>query len=159
MSALLDVATLTLFVLAASIWVGGLVTLVVVSRVTNRTLSTADRVATFRGIGRVYGPLGGAALLVALVLGLVLTLAQPAGVVFWLACVVALCLLAVTVIGMIQARAMTRLRWAARHEQAGGETSQRIARAGRRAAVLRAGIGFLTLVLVVLGSTLALATA
>jgi len=154
-SSVLDVATRTLFVVAVSTWVGGLVTLVVVARITSHTLSDADRVATFRGIGRVYGPIGGVALIIALVLGFVLNPAQPTGGVFWLACVVALCLIVVTIIGVVQARAMTRLRWAARNEPADSEAGRRIARAGRRAGVLRGGIGVLTLALVVLGSVLA----
>jgi uncharacterized membrane protein len=152
----LHVVVVTVFVLATSIWVGGLVTLPVVAFVTSRTLSAADRVATFRGIGRLYGPVGGSALIVALALGFVLARARVGDLAFWLACAVTVCVLTVTVIGVLQARAMTRLRSSARDEPATGDVTDRIARSGRRAAVLRGGIVVLTLALVVLGSTLTL---
>jgi hypothetical protein len=152
----LDVVVVTLFMLATSIWVGGLVTLPVVAFVTSHTLSAADRVATFRGIGRLYGPIGGSALIVALGLGLVLARGKIGNLTFWLTCAVTFCVLAVTVIGVLQARAMTRLRSSDRTEPHTSDVTDRVARSRHRAAVLRGGIAVLTLALVVLGSTLTL---
>lgn len=155
MSAVSEIAVRVVFLLATSIWVGGLVVVAVVAQVTHRTLSTADRVATFRGIGRLYGPFAGCALVIALGLGLFLVRGQWHGGLFVLTCVVAGCLLAVTAIGVVQARAMTRLR----SEESdlpvvSAATGIRIVRGGRRAAILRGGIGILTLALIVLGSVL-----
>jgi uncharacterized membrane protein len=152
----LHVVVVTVFVLATSTWVGGLVTLPIVAYVTSRMLSPADRVATFRGIGRVYGPIGAGALIVALALGFVLARGRLSSLAFWLACAIAACVLGVTVVGVLQARAMTRLRSSARDEPPASDVGDRIARSSRRAAALRGGIVVLTLVLVVLGSTLTL---
>lgn len=154
MTATAEVALRTLFVIATSIWIGGLAVLLVIARVTSSTLSPADRIATFRRVGRVYGPIGGGCLVVALILGAVLTGGSTASATFGLACIVAACLLAVTLIGVVQARAMTRLRAAAR-EECSTSTTRRIARAGRRATMLRTAIAVLTLILVVLGAALA----
>lgn len=57
---------------AASIWVGGFVTIVVVIRVARRRLDPAGRVAFFRDLGRIWGAVSGSALLVALATGAVL---------------------------------------------------------------------------------------
>lgn len=155
MAAVADVIIRTIFVIAASVWIGGLAVLPVIARVTSGTLSPADRIATFRRIGRVYGPIGGVCLVVALVLGAVLAGGSIPSTAFGLACIVAACLLAVTLVGVLQARAMTHLRSSARDESSTSETSRRVARAGQRATILRTALVVLTLTLVVLGSVLA----
>jgi hypothetical protein len=53
-------ASLTaVLVLAAAVWIGGLVAMFVVARVAQATLGAAERVAFFRSLGRVYGLVGG----------------------------------------------------------------------------------------------------
>lgn len=128
MTHVVEVSVLVLFMLAASTWIGGLVALVVVARVSSRVLSSADRIATFRGIGRWYGPIAGAALLTALGLGYVLSLGQPRTMAFGLTTVTAASLILVTVIGVVQARAMTRLRRAALGESAGSAARAKVHR-------------------------------
>jgi hypothetical protein len=66
-------ASLTaVLVLAAAVWIGGLVAMFVVARVAQATLGAAERVAFFRSLGRVYGLVGGVALTAALASGAVL---------------------------------------------------------------------------------------
>lgn len=150
----LAVGLVTIFVLAASVWVGGLVTLLVVARAT-RTLSASDRVRTFRAIGRAYGPIGAGALAISLALGMVLTWNEPRDLLLTVTAVVAAGLVVVTAVGVVQARAMTRLRRDALDDPADAPLAARVRRGARRAGVSRASIGVLTLLLVVLGSALA----
>lgn len=140
-------------VMATAIWVGGLVTIFVVSRVASRTLEPAQRIEFFRTLGRTYGIVGSTALLVALSTGALLLDGHPWDGLMVAAALVAGALLAATAAGMAQARAMTRLRRRAM-AQAGGELDAPVRRGARIAAALRAGIGLLTLALVVLGAAL-----
>ena len=96
--------------LAMAVWIGGLVAIFVVARVSRATLGPAQRVAFFRGLGRAYGLAGGVALTAALGSGAILASAyrwdgQPIA-----SAVLAAGLMAVTVAGVAQARRMTRLR-------------------------------------------------
>ena len=137
--------------LAASIWVGGLVAIFIVARVASATLEPAPRVAFFRRLGRVYGIVGSAALLVALVSGAILLGDHPWDGLLIATAIVAAGLLAASVAGMAQARAMTRLR-----QRAFGspELGDRVRRGAALAAALRGLIAALTLALVVLAAAL-----
>ncbi len=156
---LLDAVLTTVLVLATSIWVGGLVAIMVVARIATRTLDPAARVALFRGVGRVYGVVGTAALAVGYVAGGVLVRDESWGPLLVATVVVALALAAVLAVGVVQARRMTRLR--RRTLEAGGDTAdvgrlpEQVRRGAVRAAVLRGGIGGLTLALLVLGVAIA----
>ena len=138
--------------LAASIWVGGLVAIFVVARAASATLEPAQRVAFFRGLGRRYGIVGSVALLVALLSGAIMLDGHPWDGLLVAAVVVAAALLAATAAGMAQARAMTRLR--RRALEAPG-LEPRVRRQARVAAGLRGAIAVLTLALLVLGAALA----
>ena len=97
--------------LAASVWVGSLVCLALVTNSARKVLDGPSQVALFRAIGRRYGIVGTAALLVAIGCGL--ALAWPPST--WSAtteAAVALSgvLVLATTAGMVQARAMTALR-------------------------------------------------
>jgi uncharacterized membrane protein len=143
-----------LHALAASIWVGGLVAILVVSRAATATLEAAQRIALFRSVGRSYGIVGSVALLVALASGALLLRHHPWEALLAAAAILAALLLAVLAAGMAQARAMTRLR-----RRALADPSSRLDAQVRKGAVLatalRAAIGALTLALVVLGAALA----
>jgi hypothetical protein len=76
----------------------------VVATVARATLGTADRVAFFRGLGRAYGLVGGAALTVALACGAVLAAAHRWDGQLTASTMVAAALVAVTVAGMVQGR-------------------------------------------------------
>ena len=104
------VVLLGVFMLAASIWVGGYVAIVVVARVATRTLQPAQRVAFFRGLGRIYAIVGCGALVVALGTGAALLGDRAWGGAVVVTAAVAAALVLSTLVGMAQARRMTRLR-------------------------------------------------
>ena len=139
--------------LAASIWIGGFVAIGVVAKVARTQLEPAQCVAFFRHLGRTYLRVGGAALAVALVCGGVLLASGPWTTAKSVAVAVGVCLAAVTIAGVLQARAMTLLR----QEQLRNPNAwlgARIRRQETRAMVLRAGIGFLTIALLVVATSI-----
>ncbi len=150
-----DTVLAGLLVLATSIWVGGLVAIMIVARVATRALDPAARVALFRGLGRVYGVVGTAALALAYAAGGVLVRDRSWGPLLVTTVLVAAALAAVLAVGMVQARRMTGLR--RRSLDAGGDPAQvgEVRRGAVRAAALRAAIGVLSLVLLALGVAVA----
>ena len=145
--------TILVFVelLAASIWIGGFVAIGVVAKFARAQLEPAQRVAFFRHLGRTYLRVGGAALAVALVCGGVLLAGGPWTTAKSAAVVLGLCLAAVTVAGVLQARAMTA------SAKSSCATRTRCLAAGSnvqetRATVLRAAIGLLTIALLVVAA-------
>jgi uncharacterized membrane protein len=146
---------LGVFALAAAIWVGGYVAIAVVARVATRTLPPAQRVALFRGLGRSFGVVGGVALLVALGTGAGLLNDRSWDATLTVTTVVAGALIVATVIGVVQARQMTRLRRTALGRPEDPVLAGRVAQGARRASVLRTVIGLLSLTLIALGSLLA----
>jgi hypothetical protein len=148
------VLVFTAFV-AGAVWVGGFVAIAVVARVAGAQLEPAVRVAFFRALGRSYGRVGGLALVVALACGALLLADHPWDGTVLAALVVAGALVLVTAAGVAQARGMTRLRARALDEPGDAELAQRVRAGARRAGVLRAAIGVLSLVLVALAAGLA----
>jgi uncharacterized membrane protein len=136
---------------SAAIWIGGLVAIFVVARAASATLEQAQRIAFFQALGRAYGIVGGAALLVALISGAILLDDHPWDGLLTAAAIVAAALLVATAAGVAQARAMTRLR---RSALASAAPAGRIRRGAILAAALRGAIAILTLALVVLGAAL-----
>ncbi len=151
----LDTALLAVFIVATSIWVGGLVNITIVARVARRTLSPADRVAFFRGLGRVHGMVGSGALLVALITGGVLLRHHGWDGLVIAAVVLTGALLAASVVGMAQARRMTVLRRSLTDGSGGAALQAQVARGARSAIVLRVLITVLTLAMVIVGAALA----
>lgn len=153
-----QVALVTVFVVASSVWVGGSAVIVVVVRAARRTLAPAERVELFRALGRGYGIVGGIALALALGTGAVLVSDHPWDGPLIATAVVAGSLVIATAVGVVQARRMTRLRRAALQQPQDGAVRDGMAGAVRRgartAAVLRTAIAVLTLALVVLGALL-----
>ncbi|HEX5114627.1 MAG TPA: hypothetical protein VFW65_05460 [Pseudonocardiaceae bacterium] len=148
-------ALVGVLVLAAAVWVGGFVALVVVTRVAKRVLGSAERVAFFRALGRRYNLVCGPALLVALAAGAVLIAGREWTGPLVATVAVAGLLVVATVVGVLQARRMTRLRWRALADTHDPTLADRVRRAARRATLLRAGIGALSLALLALGALLA----
>jgi len=146
-----ETALRIVLVLAASVWVGGLVTLAVVARVASRTVGAADRVAFFRSLGRSYGAVGGLALAGALVAGALLVVDRPWSGLLATTGAVAASLVIVTVAGVTQARRMTRLRQRAVSEPSTPRLRLELHRGSVTAAMLRGVIAALTVALVVLG--------
>lgn len=147
MSAPLQAVLVGLLVLAASVWLGGFVMLMIVNRASRAALEDAPRIALFRQVGRTFLPLAMLAMLVALVTGGVLLGTRP-----WDGLATALVVLVAAVIvatglGVRQARAMSRLRRRALADQ--GALSTRVETGARHATALRTLIGLLVLALYV----------
>ncbi|MEP6953817.1 MAG: hypothetical protein ABI950_07135 [Solirubrobacteraceae bacterium] len=133
-------------------WVGGFVALVVVARVSRDQLEPAVRVRLFRAIGRCYGFVAGSSLAIALVCGVILLADHGWDSVATGALGLALVLVLSTAAGVRQARGMTRLRERAIEEPDAQQLLKQLARGARRAAILRATIGALSLALVALAA-------
>ncbi|MEO9223333.1 MAG: hypothetical protein ABI251_16470 [Mycobacteriaceae bacterium] len=151
----LDTVLLAVFVLATSVWVGGLVTITIVAQVARRTLGPADSVAFFRGLGRVHGMVGSGALLLALITGAVLLRHHGWDGLVIAAVVLTIALLAASVIGMAQARRMTVLRRSLTERSGDAALQAQVARGAHSAIVLRVLITVLTLAMVIVGAALA----
>lgn len=137
--------------LGASIWVGSLVCLAVVSVAAKETLDGQSRVALFRRIGRLYGLIGSASLLTAIGAGIVLAWppADIDGTLAWVFGLAAL-LVASAAAGMAQARLMTRNRQALLTTPDDRATAELVRRGAALAGALRAWLVLLTLVIVAL---------
>ena len=140
---------------AASIWVGSLVCLAVVSVAANQALDGRSRVALFRHVGRLYGMVGMGALLIAI--GASLALAWPPSdmdaaiaALFTLAGV----LVAATFAGMAQARRMTVHRQRLLARPGDRDAIDRVRRGARVASALRGSLALITLAIVVVGAHL-----
>lgn len=134
-----------LLVLGASVWLGGFVLLILVSRASRQQLEDGARVALFRQVGREFLPVAATAMVVVLVTGGILLGSRP-----WDGLATTLVVLVVAVIvttgaGVRQARAMTRLR--RRALAADGALATDVATGARRATALRTLIGVLVLAL------------
>ena len=97
--------------ITASIWVGGMVCLAIVAKAARGVLDESSQVAFFRAVGRRYGMVGTASLLIAIAAGLALSWPVSS----WsrtidAAAVLVGVLVVATIAGMMQARAMTALR-------------------------------------------------
>ena len=97
--------------ITASIWVGGMVCLAIVAKAARGVLDESSQVAFFRAVGRRYGMVGTASLLIAIAAGLALSWPPSS----WsrtidAAAVLVGVLVVATIAGMMQARAMTALR-------------------------------------------------
>lgn len=150
----LHTALVGVLVLAAAVWVGGFVVIVVVARVARRTVPPAERIAFFGTLGRHYGLVSVLALLAGLATGAVLLAGRPwTGPLIATATVGGL-LVVGTLVGVAQARRMTRLRRHALRDPEDVGMADRLRRAARCATLLRAGIGALSLALVALGALL-----
>lgn len=142
---------IAVFMLAASVWVGGYVATAVMARVATTTLQPGDRVTFFRALGRAYLWVEVPALVIALVIGGVLLADRGWDPLARVIAVVGVVLAAMLAIAIAQARRMTVLRRRALDapaEQMNAEVRQGAVWAG----VLRALLGVLTLAIVVLGT-------
>lgn len=141
---------LGLLVVGGSIWLGGYVTLIMVARTATATLTPADRIAFFRRFGRRFGTLSTAALLTALVAGGVLLGARRWDGLSWAMVFVAAVLLIAVATGVAQARRMTRLRHSAIMAPNDSSSQRQIATGRRYAVWLRAALGAISFLLLIL---------
>jgi len=141
--------------LGACVWVGGFVALVVVAGVARSRLERPVQVEFFRSLGRRFLVVGPAGLGLALAGGAALLAGRPWDATAAAAVAVAVALVASTLAGVLQARAMTRLRSRGLRRPADRGLAERVRRGAALARVLRAAIGVLSLVLLLLAAVLA----
>jgi len=134
--------------LAAMIWTGGMVAVTVATTAARRTLGPEEQVRFFRALGRRYGITAGLALTIFAITGLALA-GAPAGYTATQTAVAAL-----TAIGVINARAVQRLRAQALADPADAPLASRLRSTARTATALRAAIALVTLAAVLTASTL-----
>ena len=96
--------------LATSIWIGGFVAIAIVARVARHELDAPTRIAFFRRLGRRYLVVGGGSLAVALGSGGSLLALGDWTPTKTVAVALGLALALATVVGVIQARELTRMR-------------------------------------------------
>jgi uncharacterized membrane protein len=141
--------------LAAMIWTGGMCAIAVTTAAARATLSPAEQIRFFRAVGRRYSVLSGGALATFAISGLSLA-GTPGQWTAAQATVAGLTALtaALTVLGVINARAVQRLRAEALADPADVRLDSRLHAARRSATVLRAAIAIVTLSAVLIASTL-----
>lgn len=136
-------------------WIGGFVAIVVVVRIARQQLERPAQVTFFRALGRRYLGVGAGALVVALAAGAALLAEHPWDGTTLAAVLVATALVLVTIVGVVQARGMTRLRAHALSAPDDPVLLARVRRGAARAGILRATIGLLSLALLALAAALA----
>lgn len=141
--------------LAAMVWTGGMVAVAVATTAARRTLAPEDQVRFFRALGRRYGITAGLALTIFAITGLALA-GAPTGYTATQTAVAALTALiaALTVIGVMNARTVQRLRAQALADPADAPLASRLRTAARTATALRAAIAIVTLAALLTASTL-----
>jgi hypothetical protein len=116
------IGLVVVLLLSQAVWVGGLVVITVVARVTRRILSPQQQVDFFKALGRTYAPVGGVALVLALLTGSVLANDHPWNGPMVLAALVAAALVVVTTWASsrperspvyVRPRSPFRIRWRA----------------------------------------------
>lgn len=154
----LDGIRMLAVILAAGsgIWVGGVVTVTIVSATSSTTVAAADRVALFRAFGTRFAIFAGVVALVMVAAALALAAIDPAPLTAS-ALAVTLALLLVTAVGIVQARRMSALRSAAGSSAAGSgaDDPARIRRNAVVAVTLRSLIGLVSLAVPVLAVLIA----
>jgi hypothetical protein len=143
-----------LLIVGAAIWIGGMVTVFVLSRVAHRILPAAERVRLFRAFGRIFGMVTTAALVLAYGTGIALLWGRPWDGWLIAAVAVAAAVLVATAVGVVQARRMGRLRADALTHPNDERLVAGVRRAAVRAAGLRGLIALFSFVLLALGVVL-----
>lgn len=131
-------------VLGASVWIGGFVTIIVLSRSARMTLQPTQRVDLMRHFGRSYLPVAFIAMVLIVVAGGGLLAQRPWDTLATVLVLIVAATVIATAIGVIQARAMTRLRRRLLAAPDSRDLSQQVNRGARRARVLRSAIGVLS---------------
>lgn len=147
----LQVTLLAVLLVATSVWIGAWVAAILVARTATATLSPQVRVAFFRRFGPLYGITTTIALVVAYACGLALLIGMPwTALSTWL--VVLSVILAVALYaGVLQARGQRRQRQQLARTPDDAALRARIASGARAAGVLRASLGVISVLILVLG--------
>jgi uncharacterized membrane protein len=139
--------------IAASIWVGGMVCIAIVAKAARDVLDESSQVAFFRAVGRRYGMVGTASLLIAIAAGLALSWPPSS----WsrtidAAVVLAGVLVVATIAGMMQAREMTALRRKLIAHPGDSSTALALRRGRLLANAIRGLMALMTLAIVILAA-------
>jgi hypothetical protein len=132
--------------IGSGVWVGGLVTVVILAVASRTTVAAVDRVALFRVFGKRFAVFMGVVALFVVPPALVLATVEPTPLTAS-TLVLALGLLLVTAIGILQARRMSALR---RADASGSGDPAGLRRNAAGALALRSLIGLAALALPVL---------
>jgi len=151
---MLESALIFLFLITASIWIGGYFAVIVVTRIARRSLPRADQIVFFRHLGQIWGGIASIALGLAIITGVSMLIRAdwPAG--STLAVVVAGAIVLATVVGVRQARMLGRQRRDALAEPGNERLASGVRSGAKRAILLRGLIGALTLFLVGVGTAI-----
>ncbi len=149
-----DSALLFVHLITASIWIGGYFAVIVVTRITRRSLPRADQIVFFRHLGQIWGGIASIALGLAIITGVTMLIRAgwPTG--STLAVVVAGAIVLATAVGVRQARMLGRQRRESLADPSDEKLSSGVRTGAKRAIVLRGLIGVLTLLLVGVGSAI-----
>lgn len=143
---------LAVLLVGAAMWLGGMVAVTMLAVISKRALDPKSRAALFRRFARSYFPVFGGALVVGAIAGFIMLIDRGWDGIAWAITIVTIVILIALVFGVIQARAMTRLR--ARAAELGdsvpADLARQISRQGRSAAVLRGSLGLLSAAVFVL---------
>ena len=138
--------------IAASIWVGGMVCVAVVAKVARDVLDGPSQMEFFQSMGRRYSVVGTTSLFVAIAAGLALSWSSLSSRMIDATVALAGVLVVTTIIGMRQARAMTSLRRILITNQSDGSMANSLRRGRRLANALRGLMALITLAIVILGA-------
>ncbi|MEO7126981.1 MAG: hypothetical protein ABI382_03965 [Nakamurella sp.] len=143
---------LALVIIGTGMWIGGMVAVTMLAIISKRALEPAVRAAFFRRFARTYFPTFGAGLVVAAIAGFFMLIARGWDGIAWAITILVIVILIALAFGVVQARAMSRLRTHA--AELGSDTdadlTRRIASGARSAALLRGSLGVLSLAVFVL---------
>jgi uncharacterized membrane protein len=146
-------ALIAVELVAASIWIGGMVCIAIVFQVARNVLDESSQVALFRSVGRRHGVVGTASLLVAIAAGVGLSWPPSS----WsgtavIAFALAGALIVTTAAGMKQARSMSALRRTMVTSSPNASTADALRRGRRLANGLRGAMALMTLAIAILVS-------
>lgn len=141
---------LAILILGASLWIGGMAAVTILSLTSRRVLTPADRTRLFHAFGRRYFPIAGTALAVATACGFALLISRGWDGLATSICIVIAVLVVTLLIGVRQAKGMRRLRAAAANDPDDNAAQRSVIAKGRWAAATRALLGVLSLVVFVL---------
>lgn len=133
-----------LLILGASVWIGGMAAVTVLSVVSSHTLPPEARTRLFRDFGRRYLTVAGTALVLTVICGGILLIARGWDALATAIVAVTAALAISLILGVRQARAIGRLRQVAADSDPDGTAPRALTMRARRALVLRSLIAVLS---------------
>lgn len=143
---------LALLIIGAGMWIGGMIAVTMLAVISKRAFEPTVRAAFFRRFARTYFPTFGSALVVAAIAGFIMLIDRGYDGIAWAITILVIIILVALAAGVVQARAMTRLRTRAAElgDAVDADLARQITRQGRSAAALRGSLGILSAAVFVL---------